>query len=309
MKSVAYKFQVVSLFVLLSAGIFAQNKASAVSENDWIRLQSPSRDLSLCLPTSNYLVDNEDGVYRLYYYKSDIRVSISMENKDNAKDNLRMQRRFIKNKEKYQFFESGDFLINKYDGDDDSKDSSYIWLYLASSKGLYSISVYVKDATNDNFAAIVQSIQLNDKPLFVGKGEPLATRQDILINLLKTDSIILSALSKPDSRQPKLEKALDQEKESDKDKPVYSRDLIILRKPRAAYTDNARYNMINGTVKFRITFMSNGELGQINLVSAVDKGLAHNAFKAARKMKFLPAEVDGKPVEASRIVEYAFSIY
>jgi hypothetical protein len=41
----------------------------------------------------------------------------------------------------------------------------------------------------------------------------------------------------------------------------------------------------------------------------MNKGLVINSVDAARRIKFLPAEVDGKPVDVTKIVEYSFSIY
>jgi hypothetical protein len=44
-------------------------------------------------------------------------------------------------------------------------------------------------------------------------------------------------------------------------------------------------------------------------LSKLNKGLVKNSVDAARRIKFLPAEVDGKPIDVSRMVEYSFSIY
>ena len=90
-----------------------------------------------------------------------------------------------------------------------------------------------------------------------------------------------------------------------KDETIYSRSLIVLRKPKAAYSRKS----VEGIVRLRVTFLPDGTLGQITLLRSLHKDLDKSAFDAAKKIKFLPAEIDGKPVEVSRIFEYGFDIY
>jgi TonB family protein len=85
--------------------------------------------------------------------------------------------------------------------------------------------------------------------------------------------------------------------------------LRILSKPRPSYTDAARDNLTQGTVRLRVTFLSNGEIGSILPVKSLPNGLTEEAINAAKNIKFEPATIDGKPVTISRTVEYSFSIY
>ncbi len=59
----------------------------------------------------------------------------------------------------------------------------------------------------------------------------------------------------------------------------------------------------NKQLQWTIIESPKGELSKMN------KGLVINSVDAARRIKFLPAEVDGKPVDVTKIVEYSFSIY
>lgn len=85
--------------------------------------------------------------------------------------------------------------------------------------------------------------------------------------------------------------------------------LKILSKPRAAYTEQARQENVQGTVLLRVTFLANGKIGGITPVSALPYGLTEQAIKAARELKFKPATRDGKPVTEQKPVQYSFTIY
>jgi len=85
--------------------------------------------------------------------------------------------------------------------------------------------------------------------------------------------------------------------------------VLILAKPKAQYTDEARRAGVQGTVRMKVTLYSNGSVGDFALLSDLPKGLTGQALAAARKLVFLPARVGG--VAASKVVtiEYNFAIY
>ena len=57
--------------------------------------------------------------------------------------------------------------------------------------------------------------------------------------------------------------------------------LQILAKPRANYTDAARTNQTQGTVTLRVTFLANGEIGNVGIVNYLPDGLTEEAIKTA----------------------------
>jgi|GEM_PF-1389867 len=85
--------------------------------------------------------------------------------------------------------------------------------------------------------------------------------------------------------------------------------LVIPVKPRAAYTDAARQNNVQGIVRLRVVFSSNGSIGSISVVNGLPFGLTEQAIIAARRMAFLPRTVNGVPVTTAKLVEYYFAIY
>ncbi len=85
--------------------------------------------------------------------------------------------------------------------------------------------------------------------------------------------------------------------------------IKIIAKPKANYTDAARTNQIQGTVRLRVTFSASGAIGSITPVSGLSYGLTEQAIAAARQIRFEPAKRNGVPQTVTKIVEYGFTIY
>jgi len=83
----------------------------------------------------------------------------------------------------------------------------------------------------------------------------------------------------------------------------------LLSKPEPMYTETARQQQIVGTVVLRCVFASDGTIKHILVVQAVPGGLTERAIAAARKIKFVPAQIDGKPVSMWMQLEYNFNLY
>ena len=80
-------------------------------------------------------------------------------------------------------------------------------------------------------------------------------------------------------------------------------------KPQARYTDEARKDNIQGSVKLQVTFLADGKIGSIKAISALPYGLTESAIKAARGICFEPAKKNGVPYAVTRTVQYSFTIY
>jgi TonB family protein len=85
--------------------------------------------------------------------------------------------------------------------------------------------------------------------------------------------------------------------------------LKITEKPRAIYTQEARKNQTSGTVTLRVTFMANGSIGNIAVVSGLPDGLTEQAIAAARNIQFEPAKRNGVAQTVTKQVQYTFTLY
>jgi outer membrane biosynthesis protein TonB len=83
----------------------------------------------------------------------------------------------------------------------------------------------------------------------------------------------------------------------------------MISKPRARYTDEARYNNVTGTIKIAVEYQADGSIGFTIPVESLPHGLTQNALQSARQIRFQPAVRNGNAVTVVGIVEYTFSIY
>ncbi len=80
-------------------------------------------------------------------------------------------------------------------------------------------------------------------------------------------------------------------------------------KPRPSYTEAARQNQTQGTVRLRVTFLSNGAIGSVAPLTSLTDGLTEQAIAAAKKIVFIPATRNQIIQTVTKQVEYSFSIY
>jgi TonB family protein len=83
----------------------------------------------------------------------------------------------------------------------------------------------------------------------------------------------------------------------------------LISKPEPAYTQRARNEQITGTVVLRCVFASDGTVRHILVVQALPSGLTEQSIAAAKKIKFIPATLNGQPVSMWMQLEYNYNLY
>ena len=87
------------------------------------------------------------------------------------------------------------------------------------------------------------------------------------------------------------------------------RKARLLSRPEPAYPRRARRSAAQGTVVLRVVLAATGKVERVTVIKGLSDGLTEEAIKAARAIKFEPAEKDGRKVSQSVIMEYNFSVY
>ena len=90
-------------------------------------------------------------------------------------------------------------------------------------------------------------------------------------------------------------RAIREEFEAHKGDPAYKRPALQNR-PMPIYSERARANRVEGTVLAAIEVDEAGKPASVLIFAGLGYGLDEQAIKAARKMKFSPATIGGKPV-------------
>lgn len=83
----------------------------------------------------------------------------------------------------------------------------------------------------------------------------------------------------------------------------------VTGKPEPQYTEPARKAGVTGTVILQAIFSADGQVSHIKVIRALGYGLTTQAVKAARRIKFEPANKDGRPVSMFMMLEYNFNLY
>ncbi len=83
----------------------------------------------------------------------------------------------------------------------------------------------------------------------------------------------------------------------------------VLSKPEPQYTEAARKDQVTGTVVLRAIFAADGRVHAIIPIRRLPDGLTAMSIRAARRIQFIPATKDGKPVSMWMQLEYNFNLY
>lgn len=83
----------------------------------------------------------------------------------------------------------------------------------------------------------------------------------------------------------------------------------ILYRERAHYREEARSAGIQGTVILLCVYETDGRISHPLVLQGLSHGLTEEAILAAKKIRFEPAQKDGKPVTVIGRVEFNFSLY
>ena len=81
----------------------------------------------------------------------------------------------------------------------------------------------------------------------------------------------------------------------------------VLSKPEPQYTNDARATGVTGTVVLRCIFTADGGVKHFLIVRGLPSGLTEQSISAARRIKFVPATKDGRPVSTYIQLEYHFA--
>jgi len=86
------------------------------------------------------------------------------------------------------------------------------------------------------------------------------------------------------------------------------RPVEIVFKPTPEYTDEARSARIEGTVTLDLEFSATGDVRVLRVVRGLGHGLDEAAERAALRIRFKPAQSDGRAVDSRATVHITFRL-
>lgn len=101
--------------------------------------------------------------------------------------------------------------------------------------------------------------------------------------------------------------------EIDYTRPFLTRDVtqkaVLTYRAEPGYTEGGRKFNVTGVVRIRAVLNRTGEVTNISVIKGLPHGLTVMALDAARRVKFKPAQKDGRDVSQYITFEYNFNIY
>jgi TonB family protein len=316
MKKSAY-FLFLLLFIYPLDFSFAQEKPGGAQASEWRRLESDNGEFSVEMPANyTYFYDRdgflfEDGGSVLHFPEMQMLnasqgktvVSVEIYKARSPKKHLDylLERQNLKASkladapENFTVKQVDKPSLRRYYNQEEETEISFAMRFIASKTHLYIVTVANRGATKTaDFERVLASIRLNENQSGNTKISSLKASR------LEDIGEDLTNLPKPPEAPPNQSKP--------SDAPRNPTPILILAKPFAPYTDEARANLVSGTIRLRVTFNKNGGISKIALLSGLKHGLNRGAFFAALRVKFIPEEKDGVPVTVTKMIEYAFSI-
>lgn len=290
--------------LFLQAFVFAQENQSA----EWIRVQSDNGEFSVEVPAKyDFIVDDngfsiskypndypltEAKIFNSYQEKTLVTFEIYKANKKV----LDIIRDDDKRDGKSSEIQNGIFKLKQVLLKTD--DYYAVRQYFSSANYIYILTAASRNGETSAMKRFFNSLIFN--PSAKNNGIP----NTVLISALNIIPLTVEANPSPTG---KLENPIVPPPLSPKDEN--SLPVVIIIKPRASFTDTARKKLEDGIISMRLGFSENGGISKVELLRTLGSGLVRQAVFAAFRIKFLPAEKEGKAKVNTKVVEYSFSIY
>lgn len=324
------RFQNLNFFIILLFFVCSgYGQTDSNNDTKWTQIKDDKLNFSILFP-SDFLVDNEiEKSYIIapvlaslpevitYFEKpkiigneKSVQMSLSvyqLRQVSNAKNYLWFFIGRDSPKSNYQDFGNGDFVgrITTYD----TEKRLAMTVAIAIKNKIYLINASAKNEDEKTYKKFVTSLMLNGESLFKSQTSEIPkVSQNVFITALRTSPEILQTLNRKQENYNGriVENTVDVE-EKDNNEQNFSRPLILLRRPDFDFIDSASRNDYSGLVRLKVIFSANGTIGDIFVSNASD-GLTKLAVKAAQKIIFLPAESEGRKVDVTRTIVYAYNV-
>ncbi len=84
--------------------------------------------------------------------------------------------------------------------------------------------------------------------------------------------------------------------------------VAVTSKPNPAYTEQARKQHVEGEVLLQVVFMASGQVQVLRVIRGLGYGLDESAVQAAQKVRFVPAQRNGQPVDSTATLHIVFQL-
>lgn len=294
------RFAIFTLLLIFLCGVSAYSQGQ--SEIKWTQVFTGNRDFSVALPGEMLVYqDKKRNTVTIFANTDDASFSVRIHNdpRVNYLDHnkkLRTAEGFSGSEIAGKGFQGAIYIADK---------KIYrISAYFRTSSGFFSVEVLARSKDSTVLTDFLSSMLIKSVSVISSPKGRIGVSASIPVADLATSPIVREFLNRKQSGKVSFGSGA---QPIDLD-AFFSRPLLLLEKPYPRYSDAARNDNVQGTVVLHVQFKADGTIGNIWVVQG-PVALQWSAVDAAKAIKFLPAEVDGKPVDVVREMEYSFTIY
>lgn len=302
--------KVIYTCILLAAASVA---AAAQAAPSWHRIVGSGDGFAVDIPAETIIINEGRDYARLILSSYEVRFTISRQPNRGPKYSALRNRPHQSAGSKESTFELGDVVGRINISERPGRSATLI--SASSGKYVYAIGAYGRRSDHPSLVRFLASLRFGGEQLFklpVAAGSDVSKETEM--KHLENSPIVEEYLAKPvnkniDIRYETPDRnapywAIDTGPSHDYEKET--RSLIILQMPKPEY--RPLIGTGGGSVEVHVTLLRNGQVGAIVADPASGRELAKSAADAARKIKFIPAEVGGELVDVRRRFIYGFSV-
>jgi hypothetical protein len=304
-------FLLIFVLLLVAGKILAQD--AAVTDEKWTRIETDDKTFSVAFPTGS-IIDAEDRQFGQKLAVNAFQNGVQMMLKLTEDGDMKNRFKYMTSPGtmKTVSFKVGEFSIVKSEQDVLArKFSTNIWI--VHKDRMYSLYVSGNTGKEKEISRFLYSINLQGKPLFVQKEKINLPEETVAQSALKTSPQVVEAFER------KLQKnkinITYEANTNEPDEPLVeglTRKVVILERPRPNISAGSSVyvaSYVYFTAKLKVNFLANGQIGDITVLSAGDKDFTKACIEAAQKIRFVPAQINGKNEDYTEIVSYQIETY
>jgi hypothetical protein len=265
------------------------------------------KTLSVSVP-DGFLVDSEKNSvgfkYQILYMTGDFQLEINVLKESNPTKLVNNYRMESNDSEKVEIDK---FVARRLISNQGILKSNTI--IIGTEKYYYLFRIYTEQENDVRLLTFLNSVKLNGKAVFPQKVEQTKDTDKLITDSeLKTSPEILGALNRKADESKEYIKIdtfdeLLKTSTPNSVKQTYSRQLLLLRE-KELYIEMSKLQYdrkTKGEMFFSLELLESGEIGQIKVFSTVDDKTIRMFVNLYRKMKFVPAQIDGKNITSNLV--------
>ena len=310
------RFRILAITIILFFGL-AVDPVSGITDDTWARIETGDNGISASFPFG-YLVDagTQKGSGRslnITHFVGGVEMRFAVYRSSGPVGGLNT----LPPSESANLYSFKKGRIEGVRATSSSLSSGYEeYLKLKSGKHLYIVSARTNDASSQVLARFLFSIRVNGEQLFKSKQEASYSESAVRADSLETSPEIKEAY---DRKFEKVERNIEYLPYQDDPQgdPVedFSRPPVIVDQPSIPFgriignlqrSTPGRHEELRAKAKVLLT--ANGQVGDIVVYSTDGEAFREACADAAKKLRFVPAQRDGKNVDAYWIVNYTYII-